>query len=137
LRVVNSRSNGPANHLAGEQVEDHGQIEPALAGRNLGDIRQPDLIWPVRDKILLERWRAHFGPDRWVDVEGYRLIGFDALLLDSGEREEALQAEWLDAIMNDAEGRRIAWFLHRPLFLGARTKMIPDIGPSSRSRAHG
>jgi len=49
----------PANHLAGEQVEDHGQIEPALAGRNVGDIGQPDLIRPVGDKILLEQVCRH------------------------------------------------------------------------------
>ena len=35
--------------------KDHGQVEPALAGRNVGDIRQPDLIGPLRDKILLEQ----------------------------------------------------------------------------------
>jgi hypothetical protein len=39
------------------------------------------------------------------------------MLLGSGEREEAFQADWLDAVMRDAERRRIAWFLHRPLFL--------------------
>jgi hypothetical protein len=27
---------------AGEQVEAHGQVEPALAGWNVGNIRQPD-----------------------------------------------------------------------------------------------
>jgi len=86
----------PGNHDVGDPGHDH---------------------QPVNEERL-ERWRTHFGPDRWVeDVEGYRLIGLDALLLGSGEREEALQAEWLDAVMNDAEGRRIAWFLHRPLFL--------------------
>ena len=63
----------------------------------------------------LQRWRAHFGPDRWV--EDCRLIGFDAMLLGSGEREEALQADWLDGVMRAAADRRIAWFLHRPLFL--------------------
>jgi len=52
-------AHGPANHLAGEQVEDHGQVKPALAGRNVGDIRQPDLIGPVRDKILLEQVCRH------------------------------------------------------------------------------
>ena len=72
---------------------------------------------PVNDQRL-QRWHTHFGPDRWVeDVEDSRLIGFDAMLLGSGEREEARQADWLDAVMNDAPGRRIAWFLHRPLFL--------------------
>ena len=66
----------------------------------------------------LQRWRAHFGPDRWVeDVEDCRLIGFDAMLLGSGEREEGLQADWLDGVMRAAADRRIAWFLHRPLFL--------------------
>jgi hypothetical protein len=50
----------PTNHLAGAQVEDHGQVEPALAGRNVGDIRQPDLIGPVRDKILLKQICRHW-----------------------------------------------------------------------------
>jgi 3',5'-cyclic AMP phosphodiesterase CpdA len=72
---------------------------------------------PVSEERL-KRWRTHFGPDRWVeDVEDYRLIGFDAMLLGSGEREEALQNDWLNAVMNDAGDQHIAWFLHRPLFL--------------------
>ncbi len=72
---------------------------------------------PVNDERL-RRWRTHLGPDRWVeDVDDYRLIGFDALLLGSGECEEAVQADWLEAVMNDAGQRHIAWFLHRPLFL--------------------
>ena len=40
--------------------KDHGQVEPALAGRNVGDIRQPDLMGPVRDKILLEQVCRHW-----------------------------------------------------------------------------
>jgi 3',5'-cyclic AMP phosphodiesterase CpdA len=78
---------------------------------------------PVNEERL-QRWRAHFGLDRWVeDVEDWRLVGFDALLLGSGEREEGLQADWLDGVMNAAADRRIAWFLHRPLFLDS-----PDEG---------
>ena len=72
---------------------------------------------PVNEERL-QRWRAHFGLDRWVeDVEDCRLIGFDAMLLGSGEREERFQADWLEGVMSDAGERRIAWFLHRPLFL--------------------
>jgi 3',5'-cyclic AMP phosphodiesterase CpdA len=72
---------------------------------------------PVNDERL-RRWRTFFGPDRWVeDIEDWRLIGLDALLIGSGEREEGVQADWLDGVMNDAGSRRIAWFLHRPLFL--------------------
>jgi 3',5'-cyclic AMP phosphodiesterase CpdA len=75
----------------------------------------------------LARWRAHLGPDRWVeDVEGCRLIGFDAMLLGSGEPEEAAQAAWLEAVMDTAKGRRVAWFLHRPLFLDRPDE--PDTG---------
>jgi 3',5'-cyclic AMP phosphodiesterase CpdA len=66
----------------------------------------------------LARWRAYFGPDWWVeDAEGVRLIGLDAMLLGSGNRDEAAQATWLDGVMGDTGGRKIAWFLHRPLFL--------------------
>jgi 3',5'-cyclic AMP phosphodiesterase CpdA len=86
----------PGNHDVGDPRHDHQPVNEAR----------------------LERWRAYFGPDRWVeDVEDCRLIGFDAMLLGSGEHEEALQASWLEAVMNDGGDRRIAWFLHRPLFL--------------------
>ena len=72
---------------------------------------------PVSDERL-RRWRTYFGPDRWVeDVEDWRLIGLDALLFSSGEREETVQADWLETVTNEAGGRQMAWFLHRPLFL--------------------
>ena len=28
----------PADRLAGEEIEDHGQVEPAFAGRDVGDV---------------------------------------------------------------------------------------------------
>src|SRR5215472_18565559 len=57
---------------------------------------------PVNDERL-RRWRVYFGPDRWIeDVEHWRLIGLDALLLGSGAPEEAAQADWLAAVMNEA-----------------------------------
>lgn len=92
----------------------------ALPGNHdVGDARH------ARQPVNAERlaaWRRHFGPDRWVeDVDeqepGWRFVGFDAMLLDSGEPEEAAQADWLDHVMAAAGDRRIAWFLHRPLFL--------------------
>jgi 3',5'-cyclic AMP phosphodiesterase CpdA len=82
---------------------------------DVGDARHPRQ--PVSDERLA-RWRSYFGLDRWVeDVGGVRLVGLNAMLLGSGNREEAAQAAWLDAVMQDAGGRQIAWFLHRPLFL--------------------
>ncbi len=82
---------------------------------DVGDAGHPRQ--PVTDERLA-RWRSYFGPDRWIeDVEGARLVGLDAMLLGSGNREEAVQAAWLDAVMEDAGDRQIVWFLHRPLFL--------------------
>jgi 3',5'-cyclic AMP phosphodiesterase CpdA len=91
------------------------RVRAVPGNHDIGDAG--DRAQPVNDERL-QRWRAYFGPDRWLeDVESWRLIGLDALLLGSGEREEASQADWLEAAMNDAGDRRIAWFLHRPLFL--------------------
>jgi 3',5'-cyclic AMP phosphodiesterase CpdA len=82
---------------------------------DVGDAGHPRQ--PVTDERLA-RWRAYFGLDRWFeDIEGVRLVGLDAMLLGSGNHEEADQAAWLDAVMENAGGRQIAWFLHRPLFL--------------------
>lgn len=82
---------------------------------DVGDAGHPRQ--PVNGERLA-RWRGHFGPDRWFeDFEDYRLIGLDAMLLGSGNPEEAAQTAWLEAVMEGAKGRRIAWFLHRPLFL--------------------
>ena len=76
------------------------------------------------DGARLARWQRHFGPDRWVaDIEGWRLVGIDAMLIGSGEPEEAAQLTWLDEVMGAGDGRRVAWFLHKPLFLEA-----PDEG---------
>jgi len=66
----------------------------------------------------IARWERHFGPEHWCeDIEGWRLIGLDALLFGSNSPEERAQLRWLEQIMDEAEGRRLAWFLHRPLFL--------------------
>jgi 3',5'-cyclic AMP phosphodiesterase CpdA len=86
---------------------------------DVGDARH------ARQPVNAERlaaWRRHMGPDRWVEdtaqaSEGWRLIGLDGMLIDSGEPEEGEQMAWLEQVTAGAQGRRIAWFLHRPLFL--------------------
>jgi 3',5'-cyclic AMP phosphodiesterase CpdA len=71
----------------------------------------------------LARWLARFGEDRWQeDVPGWCLIGLDAMILGSGLAAEAEQAAWLEAAMAGCAGRRIAWFLHKPLFLDTPTE---------------
>jgi 3',5'-cyclic AMP phosphodiesterase CpdA len=88
----------------------------ALPGNHdIGDAGHPRQ--PVTE-ARLGRWHAHFGPDWWVeDCPGWRLIGLDALILGTGSSAEAAQRTWLEAIMADSPGRRIAWFIHRPLFI--------------------
>jgi 3',5'-cyclic AMP phosphodiesterase CpdA len=66
----------------------------------------------------LQRWRARFGADWWVeDIAGWRLVGLNALILGSGVADEAAQMAWLSQTMLEAGERRLAWFLHKPLFL--------------------
>jgi hypothetical protein len=52
-------AHGPTDDFAGEQVEDHDQVKPALAGRDIGDIGEPDLIGPVGDKGPVEQVLRH------------------------------------------------------------------------------
>jgi 3',5'-cyclic AMP phosphodiesterase CpdA len=105
---------------AAELLRGLGVRSLALPGNHdVGDAAHPRQ--PVND-ARLARWRAHVGPDWWVeDVEagavGWRLVGLDAMLLGSGEPEEKAQDSWLDAVMAEAAGRQVAWFLHRPLFI--------------------
>jgi 3',5'-cyclic AMP phosphodiesterase CpdA len=88
---------------------------------DVGDARHPRQ--PVNWERL-ERWRRHFGSDRWCeDTGGFRLIGLDAMLFGNGDPEETAQMAWLEAVMAEAQGRLIGWFLHRPLFLDS-----PDEG---------
>ena len=92
----------PGNHDVGEADNPH---QPVNAER-------------------LARWRRHFGHDWWYrDVESWRLIGFDSMLVGSESDEERQQFAWLREAHESAVGRRIAWFTHRPLFIDS-----PDEG---------
>jgi 3',5'-cyclic AMP phosphodiesterase CpdA len=66
----------------------------------------------------IARWRRYFGPDYWRhDIEGWRLVGLNSLILGSGDPEEERQFAWLERTLEEAEGRRLAWFMHQPLFI--------------------
>jgi 3',5'-cyclic AMP phosphodiesterase CpdA len=70
------------------------------------------------DGDRLARWRRHFGADRWLhDVEGWRLLGFNSMILGSGLPAEEEQFSWLATRMESAAGRRIGWLCHQPLFI--------------------
>ncbi|WP_426131171.1 metallophosphoesterase family protein [Pararhizobium sp. PWRC1-1] len=70
------------------------------------------------DAVRLERWRRLAGPDYCVsDHDNWRLIGLNSLLFGHGDAEEATQFSWLEEVLAARDGRRVAIFTHKPLFV--------------------
>ncbi len=71
------------------------------------------------DEVKLARYRDHFGPDWWVrDVNSsWRLVGLNSLLLGSGLAEEQRQATEIAVAIGESDGRAVAVFMHKPLYL--------------------
>jgi 3',5'-cyclic AMP phosphodiesterase CpdA len=83
------------------------------------DIRADQAVNDAR----LAQFRAIAGADRWAhDIEGWRLIGLDAMLMGTGHAEEDIQFQWLEDAV--ATSDKVALFLHKPLFI-----VSPDEGP--------
>lgn len=88
----------PGNH----DVGDHPEIMP----------RQP--VSTER----LERFRRHMGADRWsVDREGWRILGLNSQIMGSSHVEEAAQAAFIADQLDSLGERRLAVFLHKPIFV--------------------
>ena len=45
----------PANHPPRVKVEDDREIQPALAGLDIGDVTRPFLVWPGQRKVLVQQ----------------------------------------------------------------------------------
>lgn len=66
----------------------------------------------------LERWHRLVGPDYWVeDTDTWRIIGLNSLLIGLGGVEEETQERWLEQQLEGRNGRRVAIFTHKPLFV--------------------
>ena len=82
---------------------------------DVGDL--PGTRQPV-DAERLDRWRRIVGPDRWVhDQPGWRLIGLNSQVIGMGSDDEAAQFAWFEDALDGAEGRGVAVFLHKPVFV--------------------
>ncbi|MCA6113333.1 metallophosphoesterase [Bradyrhizobium sp. WSM 1738] len=59
-----------------------------------------------------------FGEDRWqFEAAGWRFIGLNSLIMNTGISSEIEQHEWLASQLSGANGKPVALFLHKPLFL--------------------
>jgi 3',5'-cyclic AMP phosphodiesterase CpdA len=61
---------------------------------------------------------AVLGADRFqFEAAGWRFIGLNSLIMNTGIPGEAEQMDWLASQLASASGKPIALFLHKPLFL--------------------
>jgi 3',5'-cyclic AMP phosphodiesterase CpdA len=66
-----------------------------------------------------DRYLRHFGPDWWMlDVPGWRVLGINALLLGSDLGPAAEQDAAIAKAATTLKERRLALFLHKPMFDG-------------------
>jgi 3',5'-cyclic AMP phosphodiesterase CpdA len=74
---------------------------------------------PVTEPTL-QAYRAILGEDRWrFDAAGWCFIGFNSLIMNTGLADEAEQFDWLASQLGGTQGKPVALFLHKPLFLNA------------------
>jgi len=67
-----------------------------------------------------ERFLAVFGEDRWrFEAAGWCFIGLNTLIMNTGLASEAEQFDWLASELATVDGRPVALFLHKPLYLNA------------------
>ena len=74
---------------------------------------------PVTEPSL-QAFLARFGEDRWrFEAAGWCFIGLNSLVMNTGLASEAEQFDWLASQLSSANGRPVALFLHKPLFLNS------------------
>jgi len=65
-----------------------------------------------------EAFVSVLGEDRWqFEAANWRFIGLNSLIMNTGILSELEQEEWLESELSGANGKPIALFLHKPLFL--------------------
>jgi 3',5'-cyclic AMP phosphodiesterase CpdA len=89
---------------------------------DIGD--NPTQAGPAPPQVVNESARqafiSAFGDDRWrFEAAGWCFIGLNSLVMNSGLIIEAEQFDWLAAELASANGKPVALFLHKPLFLNA------------------
>jgi 3',5'-cyclic AMP phosphodiesterase CpdA len=93
----------PGNHDIGDNPTQVGAPPPQPASE------------PNRQAFL-----SVFGEDRWrFDAAGWCFIGLNSLIMNTGLASEEEQFDWLATELSSLDGKPLALFLHKPLFLNA------------------
>jgi 3',5'-cyclic AMP phosphodiesterase CpdA len=87
---------------------------------DVGD--NPTAVGPVpshpANEPRLQAYRALFGEDRWrFEAAGWCFIGLNSLVMNTGLTTEAEQFDWLASQLSGLNGKPLALFLHKPMFL--------------------
>ena len=98
---------------------------------DIGD--NPTAVGPAPKQPATEKERQNYlsviGEDRWrFDEAGWCFIGLNSLIMNTGIESEAEQFDWLASELGRINGRPVALFLHKPLYLNT-----PD-DPERRQR---
>ena len=128
--VVNSGDlafDGPTNR---DDLEFARELHAALpvacrylpGNHDIGD--NPTELGPAPAQPATEQERQNFlsvfGEDRWrFDAAGWRFIGLNSLVMNTGLASEAEQYDWLASQLSSADGKPVALFLHKPLYLNS------------------
>jgi 3',5'-cyclic AMP phosphodiesterase CpdA len=87
---------------------------------DIGD--NPTAVGVTPSTLANEDFRAAFvsvfGADRWqFEAANWRFIGLNSLIMNTGIPSETEQEDWLRSQLSGANGKPIALFLHKPMFL--------------------
>ena len=87
---------------------------------DVGD--NPTAVGPAPKQPATEKERQNYlsiiGEDRWrFDAAGWSFIGLNSLIMNTGIESEAEQFGWLASELARINGKPVALFLHKPLYL--------------------
>src|SRR5882757_8533118 len=87
---------------------------------DIGD--NPTALGPAPTQPATEKERQSFlslfGEDRWrFDEAGWCFIGLNSLIMNTGIESEAGQFDWLAEQLARVNGKPVALFIHKPLYL--------------------
>jgi alkaline phosphatase D len=89
------------------------------------------------DGTRLARFRTLVGADRWMrDLPGWRVIGLNTEIMGTGLPDETEQAQFIAEAADGLGERRIALFLHKPVFVTSPEDSVFDywsVPPAARA----